>query len=108
MGEQLLFGIAGIPPSSKPRTAEGGIERLVELGISCMEVQFGHRVNMNEPMAQQVGQLAKAKNWELRELANKPLTLEETFLYLTEPVEAEAVAAAPVVAGVDTEERDAQ
>ena len=65
MGEKLLFGIAGIPPSSKPRTAEGGIERLVELGISCMEVQFGHGVNMNERMAQEVGELAKERGVKL-------------------------------------------
>lgn len=65
MGEKLLFGIAGIPPSSKPRTAEGGIERLGELGISCMEVQFGHGVNMNERMAQDVGKLAMERDVKL-------------------------------------------
>lgn len=32
----------------------------------------------------EVSALARAKNWELRELAEKPLTLEETFLTLTE------------------------
>ena len=62
MGEKLLFGIAGIPPSSKPMTTERGIERLAELGISCMEVQFGHGVRMNERMAQQVGRMAKERS----------------------------------------------
>ena len=33
----------------------------------------------------EVGVLARTKNWELRELTPKPLTLEETFLSLTEP-----------------------
>ena len=33
----------------------------------------------------EVGQLARAKNWEICELTHKPLTLEETFLLLTEP-----------------------
>ncbi len=31
----------------------------------------------------EVSSLARAKNWELKELADKPLTLEETFLTLT-------------------------
>lgn len=34
----------------------------------------------------EVGKLAKTKSWELRELTDRPLTLEETFLRLTEPV----------------------
>ncbi len=34
----------------------------------------------------EVGKLAKTKNWDLRELSDRPLTLEETFLKLTEPV----------------------
>lgn len=33
----------------------------------------------------EIGQLARAKHWEVWELTNKPLTLEETFLSLTEP-----------------------
>jgi deoxyribonuclease-4 len=65
MSEDLLFGIAGIPPSSKPKTAQGGIERVAEMGLSCMEVQFGHGVNMNERMAQEVGELAKECNIKL-------------------------------------------
>ncbi|HOE65926.1 MAG TPA: ATP-binding cassette domain-containing protein [Candidatus Hydrogenedentes bacterium] len=32
----------------------------------------------------EVGQLARLKNWEVRELSDHPLTLEETFLSLTE------------------------
>lgn len=31
-----------------------------------------------------VGELAKARNWELKELRNEPLSLEETFLAITE------------------------
>jgi ABC-2 type transport system ATP-binding protein len=30
-----------------------------------------------------INELARSKNWELKELAEKPLTLEETFLHLT-------------------------
>lgn len=36
----------------------------------------------------EVGALARSKGWELRALSDKPLTLEETFLALTERVEA--------------------
>jgi hypothetical protein len=32
----------------------------------------------------EVGKLARTKSWELRELSERPLTLEETFLALTE------------------------
>lgn len=36
------------------------------------------------PLWRDVSKLAHAKNWELREIGDKPLTLEETFLALTE------------------------
>jgi ABC-2 type transport system ATP-binding protein len=35
----------------------------------------------------EISSMARLKNWELRELADRPLTLEETFLSLTEPTE---------------------
>ncbi len=38
----------------------------------------------------EVGKLARLKNWEVRELSDHPLTLEETFLRLTEPATAGA------------------
>ncbi len=41
--------------------------------------------NVGANLSCEVGQLARAKNWEIWELTNKPLTLEETFLLLTEP-----------------------
>lgn len=36
------------------------------------------------PLWREVGKLARAKQWELREFGDRPLTLEETFLKLTE------------------------
>lgn len=39
---------------------------------------------VGQPVWREVGRLAQAQGWELRELAEKPLTLEETFLTLTE------------------------
>ncbi len=35
-------------------------------------------------MWREVSQLAQQQQWQVRELAEKPLTLEETFLTLTE------------------------
>ncbi len=39
-------------------------------------------------MWREVGRLAKTKNWDIRELTDRPLTLEETFLALTERAKA--------------------
>jgi len=55
----LLFGTAGVPPSSKSHATESGIERVAELGLGCMEVQFVRGVKMNERMAREVGEVAK-------------------------------------------------
>ncbi len=56
---ELLFGTAGVPLSSKSQTSEAGIERVAELGLGCMEVQFVRGVKMNEQMARGVGEVAK-------------------------------------------------
>jgi len=43
---------------------------------------------LGKPGSQQwreIGKLARLKGWELRELTERPLSLEETFLALTEP-----------------------
>lgn len=48
-------------------------------------VTFVVKSRIGVPLYKEVGRLAQAKNWVLRELSNKPLTLEETFLTLTEP-----------------------
>jgi len=65
MGEKLLFGTAGAPVSSKPPTTEGGIERVAELGLGCMEVQFVRGVKMSEGMALMVAEVAKKRGVKL-------------------------------------------
>jgi len=65
MSEKLLFGTAGAPVSSKSPTTEGGIERVGELGLGCMEVQFVRGVKMNEKMARVVGEVAKERGVKL-------------------------------------------
>lgn len=47
----LLFGTAGIPLSSRLNTTQAGIERLRELGLDCLEVQFVQGVRMGEQAA---------------------------------------------------------
>ncbi|MFC2058993.1 TIM barrel protein [Chloroflexota bacterium] len=46
MADELLFGTAGVPISSKERSTESGIERIHELGLGCMEVEFVQGVRM--------------------------------------------------------------
>ncbi len=62
---ELIFGTAGAPISSKPPNTEGGIERVAELGLGCMEVQFVRGVKMSESMAQMVAEVAKKRGVKL-------------------------------------------
>ncbi|MCP4643132.1 MAG: ATP-binding cassette domain-containing protein [bacterium] len=75
--ERLLSGLAGT-------------QRVECLEESDGYVSFMIHGRPGTELWREVGQLATAKNWELRELANKPLSLEETFLSLTEPNKAAA------------------
>ena len=43
----LLFGTAGIPNSTKGPSSEAGVERIHELGLECMEVEFVQGVRMS-------------------------------------------------------------
>ena len=56
--ERLLFGTAGKPLSSRSPSTEAGIERVGELGLGCMEVQFVQGVKMGERSARGVGGVA--------------------------------------------------
>jgi len=55
---ELLFGTAGIPRSSRTRTTVAGIERVAELGLGCMEIEFVQGVKMSESSARQVAEVA--------------------------------------------------
>lgn len=44
----LLFGTAGIPLSSRESSYKAGIERIRELGLGCMELEFVHGVRLNK------------------------------------------------------------
>jgi deoxyribonuclease-4 len=58
---ELLFGTGGVPVSAKLRSTEAGIERIAELGLGCMEVEFVQGVRMSPEVAVSVGELAAKK-----------------------------------------------
>jgi len=58
---ELLFGTGGVPVSAKSRSTEAGIERIAELGLGCMEVEFVQGVRMSPKVAVSVGELAARK-----------------------------------------------
>jgi deoxyribonuclease-4 len=58
---ELLFGTGGVPVSAKSRSTEAGIERIAELGLGCMEVEFVQGVRMSPEIAVSVGELAARK-----------------------------------------------
>jgi deoxyribonuclease-4 len=58
---ELLFGTGGVPVSAKSRSTEAGIERIAELGLGCMEVEFVQGVKMSPQVAASVGELAAKK-----------------------------------------------
>jgi len=59
---ELLFGTGGVPVSTQPRSTEAGIERIAELGLGCMEVEFVQGVRMSPEVAVSVGELAAKNN----------------------------------------------
>jgi deoxyribonuclease-4 len=59
---ELLFGTGGVPVSAKSRSTEAGIERIAELALGCMEVEFVQGVKMGPQAAVSVGELAARKN----------------------------------------------
>jgi len=63
--EGLLFGTAGIPISAKTRSAQAGIERVQELGLGCMEVEFVQGVKMRPETARAAGEFAAERRVSL-------------------------------------------
>jgi len=58
---EFLFGTGGVPLSAKSSSTEAGIERIAELGLGCMEVEFVWGVKMSPEVAASVGELALRK-----------------------------------------------
>ncbi|MBI2288131.1 MAG: TIM barrel protein [Chloroflexi bacterium] len=63
--DRLLFGTGGAPHSSRTAATIDGIERIAELGLGCMEVEFVQGVRMSEPSARQVAEVAARKDIRL-------------------------------------------
>ena len=61
----LLFGTAGIPHSAKSKTTIDGIERIAELGLGCMELEFVQGVKMSEAGARLVADTATKEGIKL-------------------------------------------
>jgi len=62
MPEMIRLGPAGIPLSAKGRGIVEGIKKAAELGLSALELQFGHGVNMGLDLAKKAGAIAKEKD----------------------------------------------
>lgn len=58
---ELRFGPAGVPRSAKDHSTEGGIRRVAELGLGCMELEFVRGVKMGESIARSIGKSASEK-----------------------------------------------
>jgi deoxyribonuclease-4 len=54
----LLFGTGGTPHSAKTRSTVDGINRIAELGLGCMEIEFVQGVRMGEGSARLVAEAA--------------------------------------------------
>jgi len=63
--QKMLFGTAGIPISAKKRDSVSGIERVRELGLEAMELEFVRGVNMGEEAAKEVKKAALENNVSL-------------------------------------------
>lgn len=83
--EGLLFGTGGVPLSTRPATTLAGVQRIAELGLSCMEIEFVQRVNMTLELAAMVGEEARR--------ADVTLTVHAPYYINLNAQEAEKVAA---------------
>lgn len=59
--EKLFFGPAGVPLSTRTRSTASGIERVAELGLGCMELEFVQGVKMSRETALTVAEIASKK-----------------------------------------------
>ncbi len=57
--KELLFGTAGIPLSTEKRSTLTGIERVRELGLDVMELEFVRSINISAEKAPLVREMAK-------------------------------------------------
>jgi deoxyribonuclease-4 len=56
---KVLVGTAGTPLSAEKRNSFSGVERVRELGLDAMEVEFTHGVRMGKETARELGEHAE-------------------------------------------------
>lgn len=61
----LLFGTGGTPHSARSPSTIDGIERIAELGLGCMEIEFVQGVKMGEAGARLVAEIATKRGIKL-------------------------------------------
>ena len=61
----ILFGTAGIPRSTPEKTTPAGGERVYEIGLGCMEVEFVKGVKMSRDSALKVREVKERRNIRL-------------------------------------------
>ncbi|MCA9383575.1 hypothetical protein KC909_04360, partial [Candidatus Dojkabacteria bacterium] len=59
---KLRIGTGGVPLSSKSRSTLAGIERIAELGLEHMELEFVRGVKMGEDTAKDVRKTKEENN----------------------------------------------
>jgi len=62
---KVYLGPAGIPITAKDSTTEGGIQKVSELGLNAMEIEFVRNVYINQKKAEEIGKLAENLNIQL-------------------------------------------
>ena len=60
--KELLFGTAGIPLSTNPRTTGDGIRHVRKLDLGAMELEFVHSVNITKEKAPEIRKIAENSN----------------------------------------------
>ena len=60
--KELLFGTAGIPLSSNPRTTIDGIKYVRKLGLGAMELEFVRSINITKDKAPEIKKAAEGSN----------------------------------------------
>ena len=60
--KELLFGTAGIPLSSNPRTTLDGIKHVKNIGLGAMELEFVRNINISKEKAPEVRKIAGESN----------------------------------------------
>lgn len=75
---------AGREDAERKLSGIAGVRRVEFIGESDGFSTAVLHSNTGSPVWREVNELVRAQDWQLRELAEKPLTLEETFLTLTE------------------------